>query len=377
MKIGICKRVGIEVELRTYSIKDNIHNKIVLAETHSKIIDMDLNISYLQLVSEGEGSGTSYFELVFGAIKYEDLYQVRNVIKIAREVYGCNNITDWINKFNRSIRQRSSQQELVNYILTQQAGTNHLRIKEENTNSVSIQANILVPVASFAYKDKVNTIFSGMGDCTFPFAFVFDQIKKHLSQNVTDTIKGAIFIAIYVCSIYSLNCLELHRPILKQHFPILFKVELTTLLKALVPIQIIDSLNTTRWLLEIITKIQYNRTEIFQKNMMFLAENVRQASPNIQITPRTSGVLPMYWYRTKACIVVELRKGESRLLESISKFLLDTPNLLKSVKPVITKPIPTRSIVGQQLQPKQPIVKRPAVSTVTKTVNIPDLLMLW
>lgn len=366
MEIGIYRRVGIEVELRTYSIKGRIRNKIVLAETPLKIIDRDLNISYLQLVSEGDSTGTSYFELVFGAVEYSNLYQVRDIIKIAKDISNCNNVTDWVNQFNDVIRRRTSQCELLNFVLDLQAGSNSININKTGFNTISIQANILIPVDSFADRDKVKEIFSGMSKNTFPFITVFESIDKYKLAKV---IKGAIFIAVYVCSIYSLYRLKFNDNITKQHFPILFKVELTALLKELVPVTIIDELNAKGGLSdEIISRFFWGTNSIiFQENMRILAENIRHDPPCFQITPRSEGVLPMYRSGEKVCIVMELRKGKYPLLNKISEFL-DSRILLKPVKPQITKPVISRT---------RQVVRQPVRPIVTRTVNISELSILW
>ena len=382
MEIGIYKRVGIEVELRTYSIEGQIRNKIVLAETPSKIIDGDLNIPYLQLVSEGDGTGTSYFELVFGAIEYSNLYQVQGIIEIAKNISNCKNVTDWVIEFNDAIRNRTSEVELFNCVLKLQAGSNSINIKETFFKTVSIQANILIPVDSFADRDKVNRIFSGTSVIEFPYISLFESIDKY---KLTKVIKGAIFIAVYVCSIYSSYRLKFNDNITKQHFPILFKVELTTLLKELVPVTIIDELNAEG---ELFDKISSNlfwgtSSNIFKENIRMLAENVRQEHPYFKITPRSEGVLPMYWSREKVCIVMELRKGKCTLLNKIAEYL-DSKILSKSVKPQITKPVKpqiTKPVKRQTTKPvnssTRQIVRQYARSIVTRSVNIPELSVLW
>lgn len=382
MEIGIYSRVGIEVELRTYSLKGQIRNKSVLAETPSKITDRDLNIPYLKLVSEGSSTGTSYFELVFGAVEYSNLYQVKGIVEIAKQISDCKNITDWVNKFNDAIRKRTSQDELLNFVLKLQAGSNSINIKETFFETVSIQANILIPVDSFADRDKVNRIFSGTSVIEFPYISLFESIDKY---KLTKVIKGAIFIAVYVCSIYSLRRLKLNDNIAKQNFPLLFKVELTTLLKELVPVTIIDELNAEG---ELFDKISSNlfwgtSSNIFKENIIMLAENVRQEHPYFKITPRSEGVLPMYWSREKVCIVMELRKGKCTLLNKIAEYL-DSKILSKPVKPQITKPVKpqiTKPVKRQTTKPvnssTRQIVRQYARSIVTRSVNIPELSVLW
>lgn len=365
MEIGIYSRVGIEVELRTYSLKGQIRNKSVLAETPSKITDRDLNIPYLKLVSEGSSTGTSYFELVFGAVKYSNLYQVKGIVEIAKQISDCKNITDWVNKFNDAIRKRTSQVELLDFVLALQAGSDSINIKHEHFNTVSIQANILIPVDSFADRDKVKEIFSGISENTFQFISVYESIDKH---NLAKVIKGAIFIAVYVCSIYSRYGLKFNNNITKQHFPILFKVELTTLLKELVPVTIIDKLNAEGVFDKIFSKFFLDdKLNIAKENMKMLAENVRQDHLGYKITPRLEGVLPMYRSGKKVCIVMELRKGKCTLLNKISEYL-DSKILLKSVKPLIIKPLNSRTQQTKR-QNVQPII--------TRTVNIPELSALW
>lgn len=374
MEIGIYTRVGIEVELRTYSLKGRIRNKIVLAETPLKIIDRDLNIPYLQLVSEGSSTGTSYFELVFGAVEYSNLYQVQSIIKIAKHISNCNNITDWVNKFNDAIRKRTSQIELLNFVLALQAVSNSINIKNTHFNTVSIQANILIPVDSFADRDKVKEIFSGMSKNTFPFISVYESIDKYKLSKV---IKGAIFIAVYVCFIYSRYRLKFNDNITKQHFPILFKAELTTLLKELVPVTIIDELNAEGVFDNIISKSFWGiNSNIFKENMRMLVENVRQDHLCFKITPRSEGVLPMYWSGEKACIVMELRKGECTLLNKISEYL-NSEILSKSVKPLITNTI-KRPLITKPLNSRtRQTIRQYVRPIVTRSVNIPELSVLW
>ena len=376
MKIENYRRVGIEVELRTYNIKGRIENKKVLARTSSKIIDGDLDIPYLQLVSEGEGTGMSYFELVFGAVEYSDLYQVREIIKIARGITGCNYLTDWVDKFNQAIKERTSLRELSNYVLSLQEGSNSINIITTGFNTVSIQANILIPVDSFATREKVNGIFLGIGNNTFPSTSVFNSIDK---CELTKAIKGAIFIAVYVCSIYSFHYKKFSDNIIKQNFPILFKVELTTLLKELIPVTIIDRLNAPKGLFEKISETLNTKSRIFQENMRLLAENIRQEHPCFQITPRLGGVLPIYRSGEKTCIIMELRKGESSLLNKISEFLIGSNTPPKHVNPQIIRPVFTHSrrTVGQPAPPARRIVGQPARPIVTRSVNIPELSVLW
>ena len=114
-----------------------------------------------------------------------------------------------------------------------------------------------------------------------------------------------------------------------------------------------------------------------------LAENVRQEHPYFKITPRSEGVLPMYWSREKVCIVMELRKGKCTLLNKIAEYL-DSKILSKPVKPQITKPVKpqiTKPVKHQTTKPvnssTRQIVRQYARSIVTRSVNIPELSVLW
>lgn len=318
-------RIGIEAEIHTYTIISRIANKIVLASSSCKVTDGDLDLPLLQLVSEGANTGTSYFELVFGPVVHGEIDKVFSVIEIAKEVKlmpkpikRSLTVDDWVIAFNRQLKGKWSIFKL-NVVVA----LSNLEIQRASGNSdaVSIQANVLTPISLFSNPAKVNDFFQGMPSNTFPFITVYDKIKKIISsmksgsQTVTQTAKGAIFLAAYFCFIYSKNNKEFGANCDKTIFPILPKIELLSTLKETCAEFTTDEIST---ILKSLSDLFTSHDKCFQNNVEFLRQNMDDTNSNIKITPRFSGVLPIYSSGRKRCVVMEFRKGELSVLKDIS-----------------------------------------------------------
>lgn len=300
---------------------------MLLAKTSRQEIDADLNYPLLQLVSEGNSTGRSYFELVFAPIKKEDIRNVLSVREIALRV-SANTIEDWINKFNTQIEGRRNS-NLRNYkldILESVTTRNRYGITRNSSNAGinSIQANILIPVDTFANLNKIRTLFEGIEPGHFKAANVFDklsQIQTLGGQPVTARMKAIAFISIYICYMYSIRDCNFGGNMNKTFFYILPKIELITLIK-----EIFHDDSSRDLFVNYINNItpkmfaffQSRALDYFVNNMNILTRNITSANP-ISITPRESGVLPIYnSAATGPCIVVEFRKNSLSILQSIS-----------------------------------------------------------
>lgn len=318
-KIGYFKRIGIEAEIHRYSIEGPIGNKITLATSTNYVAD-GINYPLLQLLSEGEGQNR-YLELVFGPVRDLAIPAVIEAVKISLDVnLGSGKLTigDWVNGFNLACRKFKTYHLNV---ISLYAKT---KLKLTTHKAASIQANILFPIKSFSDETKINVLFRGMNVKVFPFEAVYTRLEKAANSYgiYNKTLKGAVFLAVYICYIYTEAGREFGSECTKQNFPILPKVELLTVFREIGTLQKDESKARFEEYLKAIVGLSdlTCRSPLFIKNANLLIQNLTDpAAKPLIITPRLSGVLPIYISeQSDPCIVIEVRKGAFGVLDEIA-----------------------------------------------------------
>jgi hypothetical protein len=318
------KRIGIEAEIHSYTISGKIANKQVLAKSTCSVIDGDLNIPLLQIVSEGAGTGTSYFELVFGPVIDDEIAKVVKVIEIAKGIAPPKNeqnvlsFSQWV----ETLKQVLTKNRYAKFCPVIQGNHGDIVIKRiMGNNAVSIQANILMPIKTFSDREKVSTFFKGV---SFPFETVFDKLSSATISNSinNDTVKGAVFLAAYFCFIYSNAGRKFDQSVEKQVFPILPKIDLLVFLREIKrrldssePNPLITHLQSLKKLKDLLS----SRTKIFDANVAFLINEMSSPNSTVRIAPHIGSVLPIYNSGIGLCIVMEVRKGTVQILRDISE----------------------------------------------------------
>lgn len=313
------KRIGIEAELRTYFFdKKTGSNKMVLAKTSCKV--SELGIPYLEIVVEGNVSGSPYMELVFGPVVKDELNIVKEGIIVALETTGTK-LSEWIANFNSKLSIEAKNK------LGLELEKSDYKFRRGCSNAVSIQANILVPLGNLSNKSYLDKYFEGYTILTKGEGSFIKKVSSSLdSENMTD-IDGALFLTAYICYIYA----RINKSIItnidnKQVLYILPKVDLKDLLSVLLVNT--DQINSFCTQLEnILSKFKSDiYLKCFKKNINTV-ENILKKNKTTTICPNLLNLTKdIFVNNDRKYIVLEFRKTTTlALLRQISGYLTTNP----------------------------------------------------
>ncbi len=312
------KRIGIEAELRTYFFAKNPgSNKMVLAQTSCKV--SELGIPYLEIVVEGNHSGSPYMELVFGPVVKNELNIVKEGIGIALKATGTK-LSEWIANFNSKLSG-----EAKNKLNLKLKGSDY-DFGKRCPNAVSLQANILIPLGNLSNVSYLDKYFSGYAIITKGNN---NFINRVLSYKVNDKdIDGALFLTAYICYIYARHNKSIIKDIdNKQAFYILPKVNLRELLRVLL-VNTEQINNFCAQLGNIQSKfISDDYIEYFKNNITTI-KDILENNKTFTICPNLLNLTKdIFVNNGRKYIVLEFRKTTAlTLLRQIGDYLTTKPN---------------------------------------------------
>lgn len=312
------KRIGIEAELRTYFFdKKTGSNKMVLAKTSCKV--SELGIPYLEIVVEGNVSGSPYMELVFGPVVKDELNIVKEGIIVALETTGTK-LSEWIANFNSKLSI-----DAKNKLKLGLKGSDY-DFEKRRSNAVSLQANILVPLGNLSLASYLDNYFSGYAIITNGRNNFINRVLSCKVDN--QDINGALFLTFYICYIYGTHDTLITKDIeLKQEFYILPKVNLKDLLSVLLVET--DSINSfCAQLGNILSKFRDERKfDKISRNVNIIIEMLTNNKPYIICPNLLNLTKGIFGCNGRKCIVLEFRKTTTlALLRQISGYLTTNRN---------------------------------------------------
>lgn len=325
-------RIGIEAEIHSYYLNADVRNKIVLAESVYTVKVGNKNIPYLKIVSEGANSFHRYMELVFAPLGSMDMKLVGRVIDIARFTItkvvvnsgkikrvssprGCN-VGGWVKCFNDNITKEKNYIGIKQFSLNPCCGELKLIRERGAANQAVIQANILTSISLLGNELFVYDKFSGIARLDEILKMYKSVCNKANTIKMDSIMKGIVFLTLYVVFQYSFNRYGLFsRNAKKYPFHILQKVELMSLLKELFDgnyvkkEEFISLMGIMKDTTDSAPSLMRDKMVFFKRNMTDLIEAINKNDYSRKITPRESGVLPIYKSFRDFYIVLEYRSN--------------------------------------------------------------------
>lgn len=341
MQVANAKRIGIEAEVRTYTLDGTITtNGVLLTQSNRNIIDNQLNYPYLKIVSEGTGTGSLYMEAIFGPVPFTEIATVKKVLRILLAVKG-KTLAEWVTDFNAQIKGKVPIHYTLNMPPTTPGGIGNTKLKiMPGTQNLSIQTNIAVPLEAFRGLE-FNTFFEGSGLGTI-FKQAQDWICKDkiCGTNLTPQLESLSIFICYLSLVYDKERKNIGDTTgnIKQNFQVLPKTS---------PKDMGQYLNATEQ--NIINNPNYIANVTPAKvgtnvstNIVNYITNVTQSFGNYNasphLTPRPTNIIPVMDVtpaqvgKPNHYIVIEIRKSDNPINRAINDFSKSEDSIIKDLE---------------------------------------------